>query len=78
MWLLGIESLNVHKFIAKIKETNTPSLSLFQKKLKFVEFSRSSIFKEVTLQFEVNTDMREFIFSHTKNIIVTNYESMLI
>jgi hypothetical protein len=45
----------INKFRAKIGETNTPSLQLM-KKLGFVEVSRSSIFKEVTLELPVAGD----------------------
>ena len=42
----------ITKFRAKIGETNTPSLQLM-KKLGYEEVSRSSVFKEVTLELPV-------------------------
>jgi hypothetical protein len=42
----------VNKFRAKVGESNTPSLNLMRK-LQFCEVSRSSIFKEVTLELPV-------------------------
>jgi hypothetical protein len=41
------------KFVAKINEDNVPSLELFTKKLGFVEVSRSTIFKQITLELVV-------------------------
>ncbi|KAI3438398.1 hypothetical protein D9Q98_000830 [Chlorella vulgaris] len=45
-------TLGVNKFRAKVGESNTPSLNLMRK-LQFCEVSRSSIFKEVTLELPV-------------------------
>lgn len=47
--------LTVHKFVAKIGVENVKSISMFSK-MKFVEVSRSDIFKEVTMERPVTAD----------------------
>ncbi|VVB05499.1 unnamed protein product [Arabis nemorensis] len=56
MMAYAVKNLEIHKFTAKIGDSNTASLSLFRK-LGFEESSYSSIFKEVTLEYMV-TNLR--------------------
>lgn len=58
MMAFAVENLGIHKFRAKIGESNEASLNLF-KKLGFMETSRSEIFKEVTLELPVMESKRE-------------------
>ncbi|KAI4308476.1 hypothetical protein L6164_031550 [Bauhinia variegata] len=58
MMAFAIEKLGIDTFEAKIGESNKASLNMF-KKLGFVEISRSAIFKEVTLEFQVTQPKHE-------------------
>lgn len=58
MMAFAVENLGIHKFRAKIGESNEASLYLF-KKLGFMETSRSEIFKEATLELPVVELKRE-------------------
>jgi hypothetical protein len=57
MMAYGATKLGITKFVVKIGETNTSSLSLFQS-LGFQEESRSSVFKEITLELAVYADQQ--------------------
>uniref|UniRef100_A0A1J3FN30 N-acetyltransferase 9-like protein n=1 Tax=Noccaea caerulescens TaxID=107243 RepID=A0A1J3FN30_NOCCA len=73
MMAYAVKNLEIHKFTAKIGDSNTASLSLFRK-LGFEESSYSNIFKEVTLEYIV-TDLRraellkllEDVITHTRS-----------
>eukprot|EP01147_Barroeca_monosierra_P010566 gene10566-2690_t len=49
----AMKHLEIKKFVAKIGETNLPSLALFNR-LGFVEISRSHVFQEITLEVSSN------------------------
>eukprot|EP00002_Diphylleia_rotans_P040389 TRINITY_DN9557_c0_g2_i1.p1 TRINITY_DN9557_c0_g2~~TRINITY_DN9557_c0_g2_i1.p1 ORF type:complete len:195 (+),score=49.35 TRINITY_DN9557_c0_g2_i1:73-657(+) len=53
MMRYGYEFVGIRTFVAKIKESNDASISLFEK-LGFSEISRSSVFQEVTLEIRFN------------------------
>lgn len=61
--ILRIDSprLKVSSFVAKIGEDNTPSIKMFETKFKYVEESRSAVFKEVTLLRPVDDEFKTFI-----------------
>uniref|UniRef100_A0A1J3K4U9 N-acetyltransferase 9-like protein n=1 Tax=Noccaea caerulescens TaxID=107243 RepID=A0A1J3K4U9_NOCCA len=73
MMAYAVKNLEIHKFTAKIGDSNTASLSLFRK-LGFEESSYSNVFKEVTLEYIV-TDLRraellkllEDVITHTRS-----------
>uniref|UniRef100_A0A7N0VLX8 N-acetyltransferase domain-containing protein n=1 Tax=Kalanchoe fedtschenkoi TaxID=63787 RepID=A0A7N0VLX8_KALFE len=52
MMAFAVDNFGIRLFRVKIGESNTASLSMFQK-LGFVEVSRSEIFKEVTMELSV-------------------------
>jgi L-amino acid N-acyltransferase YncA len=54
----GISRLGITRFRAKIGEVNSASLALFQK-LGYKEVSRSSVFKEVTLELPVDGQVQQ-------------------
>ncbi|KAK4285104.1 hypothetical protein QN277_001846 [Acacia crassicarpa] len=62
MMAFAIEKLGINIFRAKIGESNATSLNMFQK-LGFVQTSYSSIFKEVTLEFQVTQPKHEEILA---------------
>ncbi|KAL1191815.1 GCN5-related N-acetyltransferase 9 [Cardamine amara subsp. amara] len=68
MMAYGIKNLEIHKFTAKIGDSNTASLSLFRK-LGFEESSYSSIFKEVTLEYMVTSLRREELLKLLDGVI---------
>ncbi|CAO4368559.1 unnamed protein product [Caenorhabditis nigoni] len=55
----AFKNLQIAQFRVKITEDNTPSLSLFEKKLGFQRVSYSSAFKEITMELP-----RERLESH--------------
>ncbi|XP_010488723.1 PREDICTED: N-acetyltransferase 9-like protein [Camelina sativa] len=73
MMAYGVKNLEIHKFTAKIGDSNTASLSLFRK-LGFEESSYSSIFKEVTLEYTV-TDLRRAELLKLLDEVITHTSS---
>ena len=63
----------ITKFRAKIGETNTPSLALFSK-LGYQEVSRSSIFKEVTLELPLAGDVQARLAGVAAQLHKTEYD----
>ncbi len=53
--------MKVSSFVAKIGEDNVPSIKMFEVKFKYVEESRSAVFKEVTLLRPVDDEFKAFI-----------------
>ncbi|KAG7640537.1 GNAT domain [Arabidopsis suecica] len=74
MMAYGVKNLEIHKFTAKIGESNTASLSLFRK-LGFEESSYSGIFKEVTLEFTVTNLRREELLKLLDEVITHTHSS---
>lgn len=52
MMLYAAETLGIRRFIVKIKEYNTASKVLFEKKLDFVESNYAECFKEIEYEFK--------------------------
>ncbi|XP_010467037.1 PREDICTED: N-acetyltransferase 9-like protein [Camelina sativa] len=73
MMAYGVKNLEIHKFTAKIGDSNTASLSLFRK-LGFEESSYSNIFKEVTLEYSV-TDLRRAELLKLLDEVITHTSS---
>ncbi|XP_076248964.1 alpha/beta-tubulin-N-acetyltransferase 9-like [Calliopsis andreniformis] len=71
MLLYGINTLNVTRYIAKIKLDNEKSITMFTK-LKFQEVGKSQVFQECTLGKTVSQDWRDWLCSEIKGTI--NYE----
>ncbi len=46
---------SIVKFIAKIDETNMPSIRMFQNKFRFALISHSQVFKQVLLELKINS-----------------------
>ncbi|ANM63274.1 Acyl-CoA N-acyltransferases (NAT) superfamily protein [Arabidopsis thaliana] len=66
MMAYGVKNLEIHKFTAKIGESNTASLSLFRK-LGFEESSYSGIFKEVKSSLLLHTlQQRMLLLAYTR------------
>ncbi|CAA0357775.1 putative transcription regulator GNAT family [Arabidopsis thaliana] len=74
MMAYGVKNLEIHKFTAKIGESNTASLSLFRK-LGFEESSYSGIFKEVTLEYTVTNLRREELLKLLDEVIRHTHSS---
>ncbi|KAJ8670637.1 hypothetical protein QAD02_001896 [Eretmocerus hayati] len=60
----GIEQINLKSFLAKISMNNETSIRMFNK-LGFEEVSKSSIFKEITLEKKVNDEWLRWLKSET-------------
>ncbi|CAE5973626.1 unnamed protein product [Arabidopsis arenosa] len=73
MMAYGVKNLEIHKFTAKIGESNTASLSLFRK-LGFEDSSYSGIFKEVTLEYTV-TNLRRAELLKLLDEVITHIHS---
>ncbi|XP_023316648.1 N-acetyltransferase 9-like protein [Trichogramma pretiosum] len=76
MLIYGIEKLGVQKYSAKISIENVKSCNMFQK-LDFIEISRSSVFKEVTLEKNVDCTWLNWLRSNVKFEMNENYDSRL-
>lgn len=61
----GAQYLNIKTFVVKVGESNEKSLRMFGK-MGFQETSRSSVFKEVTLQKSVDDSWIQFLESNAK------------
>ncbi|XP_011505826.1 PREDICTED: N-acetyltransferase 9-like protein [Ceratosolen solmsi marchali] len=71
----GIEKLNVKIFFVKISMYNEKSINIFTK-LGFKEISRSEVFKEITLEKEINNEWLDWIRSQTIEATTDeNYEN---
>ncbi|KAL5277192.1 NAT9 family protein [Megaselia abdita] len=68
----GAEFLKIQKFCVKIGELNEKSLKMFSK-LGFEETSRSTVFKEVTLDKSVDNSWIEFLDNNGGNWDVKSY-----
>ncbi|CAI9099304.1 OLC1v1036099C1 [Oldenlandia corymbosa var. corymbosa] len=64
MMAFAVENFGIQAFQAKIGESNTASISLFQK-LGFEKISHSDIFKEVTLKLEMSKSKCEELYRLT-------------
>lgn len=56
----GSQFLKIQKFVVKIGESNEKSIQMFSK-IGFEEISRSSVFKEVTLEKQVDDNWIKFL-----------------
>jgi L-amino acid N-acyltransferase YncA len=65
--------LGITKFRAKVGETNEPSIRLM-KKLGYREVSRSSIFKEITLELPVEGDTKQELETLAAALQTTQYD----
>ncbi|XP_002885775.2 N-acetyltransferase 9-like protein [Arabidopsis lyrata subsp. lyrata] len=74
MMAYGVKNLEIHKFTAKIGESNTASLSLFRK-LGFEDSSYSGIFKEVTLEYMVTNLRRAELLKLLDEVITHTHSS---
>ncbi|ESQ36978.1 hypothetical protein EUTSA_v10002661mg [Eutrema salsugineum] len=74
MMAYAIKNLEIHKFTAKIGDSNTASLSLFRK-LGFEDSSYSGIFKEVTLEYMVTNLRRAELLKLLEDVITHTYSS---
>ncbi|CAN8268515.1 unnamed protein product [Cochlearia groenlandica] len=74
MMAYAVENLEIHKFTAKIGDSNTASLSLFRK-LGFEESSYSGIFKEVTLEYVVTNPRRAELLKLLEDVITHAHSS---
>lgn len=68
----GSEFLKIKKFIVKIGESNEKSLKMFGK-LKFSEISRSTVFKEITLEKIVDENWVKFLTDNGGKWHIKNY-----
>ncbi|CAH2052544.1 unnamed protein product [Thlaspi arvense] len=85
MMAYAVKNLEIHKFTAKIGDSNTASLSLFRKLVQslcclkmlygFEESSYSGIFKEVTLEFTVTSLRRAELLKLLADVITHTYSS---
>lgn len=60
----GVETLDVKKFVAKIKMKNAISQKMFQS-IKFMEVKQIPVFQEVVLECEVNNAWKSELFEIT-------------
>eukprot|EP00775_Hariotina_reticulata_P012646 gene12646-12774_t len=70
----GISHLGITKFRAKIGESNIASVALFQK-LGYKEVSRSSVFREVTLELPVNGQFKQQLAALASGMTLADYDS---
>lgn len=61
MFNYALNKLDVTKFTAKISTKNHPSLNLFTNKFGFVRTGYSEAFQEISLEWVVNNDVRNFL-----------------
>eukprot|EP00882_Tetradesmus_deserticola_P026708 GHRQ01029488.1.p1 GENE.GHRQ01029488.1~~GHRQ01029488.1.p1 ORF type:complete len:203 (+),score=48.91 GHRQ01029488.1:267-875(+) len=71
----AVKFLRVTKFRVKIGENNAASLALFGTKLGFVEVSRSTVFKEVTLELAVEGAVRQQLQDRAEQLQLGVYDS---
>ncbi|XP_063240447.1 N-acetyltransferase 9-like protein isoform X2 [Bacillus rossius redtenbacheri] len=64
----GAETLRIQKFVAKIGSDNTRSISMFTK-MRFNQVSYSNVFKEVTLEKEVDCEWSDWLQRETRNSV---------
>lgn len=74
MMAYAVKNLEIHKFTAKIGDSNTASLSLFRK-LGFEDTSHSEIFKEVTLEYTVTDLRRAELLKSLEDDVITHTHS---
>lgn len=71
--LLWLRFADIHTFQVKIGESNVASLGLFQK-LEFIEIGRSTVFKEVHLQKQVNGAFHKHIQAIGESLTIGKYD----
>ncbi|KAJ1784697.1 hypothetical protein LPJ59_006301 [Coemansia sp. RSA 2399] len=68
----AVNDVGVTDFVVRIKETNDPSIHIFERKFGFVETERSAVFKEVTLRRHVSnafkTELCAWVEHHSKRV----------
>eukprot|EP00879_Flechtneria_rotunda_P017786 GHRR01018645.1.p1 GENE.GHRR01018645.1~~GHRR01018645.1.p1 ORF type:complete len:207 (+),score=60.39 GHRR01018645.1:92-712(+) len=69
----GVKTLGVTKFRAKIGESNGASLALFSK-LGYQAVSRSTVFKEVTLELDIQDAVKEQLLAAGQALKITTYD----
>ena len=69
----AFKELGVNRFIAKILETNAPSIALFGS-LGYEETKRVAIFKEVYMEYAVVGDREEVLRSRAYGLLCKNYD----
>ncbi|CAH1794231.1 unnamed protein product [Owenia fusiformis] len=72
MMKYGIDELNVSVYTVKIGFDNNISLNMFTK-LGFSEVSKSEVFKEVTLQLDINEDFLKYLDAKTEHLKIVEY-----
>ncbi len=65
---IGIEQLNMRRYIAKISFSNEASLVLFKEKLGFSVVSESRVFQEVTLERIVDDAFNALLKEKTAHV----------
>lgn len=68
------QNLKIEQFCVKITDDNTPSLSLFKKKLGFKQIGYSTAFKEFTFELPKNRLISEFSSFLEKNAEIKEYK----
>lgn len=66
--MVGIDGApGVNKFVAKISQDNEPSIGLFRG-LDFAEVSRSSVFREVTMELVIDARTSQQLAESAKHV----------
>ncbi|XP_064103405.1 N-acetyltransferase 9-like protein [Macrobrachium nipponense] len=74
MFRYGVEFLGIVKYQVKIGMSNTPSICMF-KKMNFCTVSESQLFKEITMESEVNETWRTWLNENTKHFSIVPHEN---
>lgn len=72
MMRYGVETLNMNRFTSKIGMDNKPSLKMFQG-IGFTEISRSDVFKEITLELNINDIFLQQLYKRTEYFQILDY-----
>lgn len=59
MWVAGISALGATSFVAKISDSNEPSLAMFQHKLGYTLHCKEPDFEETHVEFSVTDHSME-------------------
>lgn len=66
----AVKHLSASKFVAKISDSNEPSLNLFRHHLQFVQTGHSRAFEETTLERVVSHELKIFLEVETAGALV--------
>lgn len=72
MWY-GIEKLEIKQFTAKIGQENEASIKMF-KKLGFVQTKVTEVFKEVTMELNIDENIASNLKEKLKGLEIKQYE----